>query len=268
MEALSVLGPALIIISLSIMLRLLNRIEEENRTLEAGLEASKMYNAALRDKTEKIRRFRHDAVGLLQAVDAYGLDDDGTLAGYGEAVRRERSTAAVPMPLLEAIVELKREQCREARIDFDCPEEFPDAWRDAGLPDETDLCLLVQNLLDNAYEANLRIADAGLRRMSFECGMFRSDDAEAGIGTAAGGADTITLQVSNRIAENEKLSFLTRKKDPGLHGIGLRIVDDIVRKYNGSRVVENDRDDHMISTRIRLETAGDGRASQPDIHRT
>lgn len=242
MKILLVLAPVIIMAALGIMFELLERIDEENKALEAGLEASRMYSESIRSKMEKIRRFRHDAVGLLQAIDAYGLDADGTLPAQGLAGSGRYAYAAViPMPMLEAVISLKRDQCREAGITFSCPDSFPEDWRLLELPEENDLCLLIQNLLDNAYEASLRISDESQRWMSLEC--------EGIHGT---GSDEFTVRVANRIDKNEKVSFLTRKNDAKLHGIGLRIVDDIIRKYDGVMSVRTDADRHIITFAVRF----------------
>ena len=238
MGVLSAFSVVIIVAALGILFKLADRIEEENRMLESGLETSRIYNQMLYKKIDEIRKFRHDSAGLLQTIDIYRLDEDKDMPVYKVGHVTGEDAKRSSMPLLEAIIELKRKQCRENGIPFDCPDHYPDTKADQ--PDETDLCLLVQNLLDNAYEANLRITDPGKRSMSLE---VREEDSCG---------EWLEIIVSNSIDESEKVAFFTYKPKPELHGIGLRIVDDILKKYNGRRTVREDIEHHMFTTTIRI----------------
>ena len=248
MQVVMVLSVVLTIAALGMLFKLAERIEEENRMLESGLETLRIYNESLQKKITDIRRFRHDAAGLLQAIDMYGIDNANVVLGREASAQHNVHNARKAMPLLEAIVELKRRQCAEESIDFKCPDRFPDMPEGMMLPDETDLCLLMQNLLDNAYEANLRIDEKSRRMMSLDVRGIA-----AGSDTGRNAASTLVITVTNRVDSQEKISFLTRKSKPELHGIGLRIVDDILKKYNGRRAVSTDPADSIISTTAELQ---------------
>ena len=45
------------------------RLESENEILEAEVESSRMYQEALGRRIEQVRRYRHDADGLLRAIE-------------------------------------------------------------------------------------------------------------------------------------------------------------------------------------------------------
>lgn len=248
MQVLMVLSVVLTIAALGMLFKLAERIEEENHMLESGLKTMRIYNESLQNKINDIRMFRHDAVGLLQAIDMYGVDNADVIPDRGASGRHSDHIAKNAMPLLEAIIELKRRQCAEDSIDFICPDRFPKMPEGILLPDETDLCLLMQNLLDNAYEANLRIAEKSSRMMSLNVGGIT---AASGIGSKA--ASKLVITVTNRVDSREKISFLTRKSKPELHGIGLRIVDEILKKYNGRRTVSTDPAENLISTTAELQ---------------
>lgn len=248
MQVIMVLSAVLTIAALGMLFRLAERIEEENHMLEAGLKTMRIYNESLQKKINDIRKFRHDAIGLLQAIDMYGVDYKETMPDREAYGYNSGHIVKKTMPLLEAIVELKRRQCAEEGIDFICPDRFPDMPEGMMLPDETDLCLLMQNLLDNAYEANLRITEKSRRMMSLDIGSITADSE-----TGSKSASKLVITVTNRVDSQEKLSFLTRKSKPELHGIGLRIVDDILKKYNGRRTVSIDPADILISTTAELQ---------------
>lgn len=93
---------------------------------------------------------------------------------------------------------------------------------------DSDLTGLLANLMDNAIEACEKIKD-GQKSISV---------------TAQVVHDYLVLNVSNTIASdkvNSALLLKTDKNDKELHGIGSKIINDIVKKYNGqiNRRVEN-----------------------------
>lgn len=96
---------------------------------------------------------------------------------------------------------------------LNCPAELPF--------DQSDLCRVLVNLIDNATEATLRLKG---KKAPVDCKIGRR-------------SDYLYICVTNAIAEGanaEKiLSFKTSKVDSQKHGYGHRIVERIVQKYNG-----------------------------------
>ena len=229
--------------ALLLLLRYESSIEEENRLLEASIETARMYSEALERRTEKIRRLRHDTVGMLQAIES--ADGSGRAADIVRDERsKEESTAALPgMPLPDAIVELKMKQCMENDIEFGVRVEGPSGVESIIkkdiFPDETDLSLLLQNMLDNAYEANLRIdkTEGRSRAMSLLIRIYE---------------DRYTVAVSNSLPRGEKPTFSTRKPSPELHGIGMKVIDEIIRKYNGRKTVTMDEEGNKFTIEASL----------------
>ena len=241
MGSLTVIAILAFLITFSSLFKLAEKLEEENRMLTMSIETSRIYKESLDEKVQDIRKFRHDAVGLLQAIDAYDIDTD-EIRDYSVRVRSENSGRTSQLPLLSAIIELKKQQCSEDGILFICDDELPGDIDAVKLPDETDICLIVQNLLDNAYEANLRISEPGDRMMSLQIQAYQTES-----------TDELSIAVTNRIDRAEKLSLLSGKNNPELHGIGLRIVDDIVSKYNGNKSIKEDRATCTVSSNIKLQ---------------
>lgn len=225
---------SIMVISLLVLVRLADGIEEENRMIESGIESARMYNEALEERTKTVRRLRHDAMGLLQAIEGIRSGLDRTKLP-GDAVMPCRHVFG--MPLLDAVISLKQDQCDAAGIRFEIAVSgFTDASH-VQAADEADLCLLIQNLLENAYEANLRIEDPHERYLSL---------------TASADRGKILVSVANRIDSGEKLSFITRKSNPELHGIGMKVIDEIQTKYNGSRAIKKDRESSVIEISVTL----------------
>lgn len=82
-----------------------------------------------------------------------------------------------------------------------------------------DLCTILSNLCDNAIEASVSVADPLIQIQLKEIKGY------------------LSLTVKNRTEEDvlkKNPSFITTKKDQNLHGLGITIIRNIVKKYNGS----------------------------------
>lgn len=88
---------------------------------------------------------------------------------------------------------------------------------------EFDLNILLGNLLDNALEALERTEDRYLSiEMRYDRGIF-------------------TIVLENSFDGNVKKKgeeFLTRKEEEGIHGIGMKNMNEIVEKYGGKQEIE------------------------------
>lgn len=85
------------------------------------------------------------------------------------------------------------------------------------------LCSLFSNLLDNAIEASSKVKEP---MISVQMNMVK---------------DYLSLTVRNRIEDSQRetaLSHKTTKSNPQLHGLGLQIVEEVVRRYHGISTFE------------------------------
>lgn len=228
---------ALAVLALLLLgLRFVENLERENRAVEAQVRAAQMYDGALTARMQKMKRFRHDVNGLLLAVEyasANGDSDDGP--GQAEA---DGESQAKSDSLLDALLSLKRIECAGAGIEFSC--DVSETWRGCAQVreiEEGDVRAIVQNLLQNAYEASLQVVPASRRAIVFHL----SDQ---------GGK--LAIRVSNRTASAEMPSFDTTKDNPEEHGIGLQVIDRIVEFYDGSKQVDFDSQSRMISVQVVL----------------
>ena len=106
----------------------------------------------------------------------------------------------------------------------------------ASVISEEDLASLLQNLLDNAMEANLRLPEG--KKKEIEAQLMMGHELE--------------LVVRNRAVVSEKMEFRTEKEDPQLHGIGLQLIREIAQKYHGDMHMEADPEQGWVTTRIRI----------------
>jgi histidine kinase-, DNA gyrase B-, and HSP90-like ATPase len=100
-----------------------------------------------------------------------------------------------------------------------------------------DLCSLISNLLDNAIEANCKL-DMTKRRLQIEIKPYNNmlllfiSNSSNGIYLYGGNGNLLTTKTSNK---NE-------------HGIGIKRINEIVKKYNG--IIEFDPGTEIFSVSI------------------
>ena len=234
-----------LILLASLGLRVIEGMERENRLAEAELQASQLYRDSLDSRVEQVRRYRHDADGLLRAIEHSIGDEAGVLVGAAVSSDEDEPSLGFgfgryQLPLAEAAVQSKRRLCSDEGIAFTCEIDPGFAVEAAGRGiSEPDLCIVLQNLLDNAYEASLEAKGAGIApAMSLRL------DAREG-----GGLDIVA---GNRTASTTAPTFRTGKANPKLHGVGLQVVNDIARSHGGNLSSDFDSTTHVLTMTVRL----------------
>lgn len=233
-----------LILLASFGLRVIEGMERENRLVEAELQASQLYRESLDTRVEQVRRYRHDADGLLRALEqSIGRYPDVSMAD-SVVVDQEPNLGFglgyCQLPLADAAIQSKRRLCADEGIAF--THELDPAFAAEAMKrgvSESDLCIVLQNLLDNAYEASLEAKAAGVGpAMSLRLSVQEKGD--------------LRITVTNRTASAEPPEFRTRKSNPQLHGVGLQVVGDISRTYGGSFTSDFDSATRTLTMTVRL----------------
>lgn len=118
--------------------------------------------------------------------------------------------------MLDTILNIKKNIAEQKKIQFDVK-----ITQITALPfDNTEVCVLLGNLLDNAIEANEQVLEAEKRFISVE---IKKQN------------EMLYFEISNRLSNEYKDNQFheTSKDNKLLHGIGLKSVKRIVQKYNG-----------------------------------
>ena len=196
-------------------------VQRENSRYRAQLEQQRA--EALLDSYTEQRRLTHEFTNHMSALSAL-LDQDDLkgartyLASVSKLVAAGTTIMDTHNPLLDALLSKKYEEAsrKGVMLYFDLPD-----LREIPL-DNTDLVMVVSNLLNNAIDA---AAKADLPEVYFR---MRKTEAE------------LLVSVRNRVQKNLDLpdGQLPRstKKEPG-HGMGLWNVTDVLRKYQGEYTI-------------------------------
>lgn len=196
-------------------------VQRENSRYRARLEQQRA--EALLDSYTEQRRLTHEFTNHMSALSAL-LDQDDLkgartyLASVSKLVAAGTTIMDTHNPLLDALLSKKYEEAsrKGVMLYFDLPD-----LREIPL-DNTDLVMVVSNLLNNAIDA---AAKADPPEVYFR---MRKTEAE------------LLVSVRNRVQKNLDLpdGQLPRstKKEPG-HGMGLWNVTDVLRKYQGEYTI-------------------------------
>lgn len=201
------------------------KANEEYLTLRLSLQKEKAdvaYYEALREQFENQRILVHDIKKHMGAIDV--LAKQGRAAEI-EAYLSELNTSLAPSKqarlctdsMLNLLLLRFCDECKDANVDFHCDvRENISVFMDAA-----SITTLYGNLLSNALEAS----------MQSQCKQIDLSVTWNAMQSA------IVISVVNTcdifpIPDGEG-SFFTKKPDKRLHGIGLRSIDRIVKKYHG-----------------------------------
>lgn len=176
---------------------------------------------------DQMKRFRHDMKqryiiekAFLEKRDYAALEKycDENL----EFLCSNRNVSDTGNIYVDSMLNYKAHIAERENIDFAAQIHIPG---DAELHAAEDFCICLGNLLDNALEAVAELQD---KRSIYV--QLSADHRN------------IMMQVKNRYAgerKKEGAGYLTSKRDRKEHGMGLRIVQQIVKKYDGEMVIED-----------------------------
>lgn len=221
-----------ILIMLVICLYLLNHMLKEkqrkleNRILQNQIKLQEDSYAQLHEYLIKCREIQHDIKHKLVVVEQ--LLKRGDVAGGEQYLQRYiAETEGVSMfspgdTVWNSVVTVKKMKAEEKNIKFYADIQ---CWKMERLQ-ETDICVLLGNLLDNAIEAEEKMKGQGAVRLYIK--------EEFGI---------VFIKVGNRI-ENSILQtnpqLQSTKQNQGMHGLGVKCVREIVEKYKGTMEMNED----------------------------
>lgn len=208
----------LIIVILSVigLLFAVNALYKASRIEESKLilEANEAYYQNLDSQMFQIRKLRHDMANHLQVISHLPPEE---VSGY---VNNLLSDKAMVKPLvfcrdsvLNAVFSSKSDTMSQENIIFDY-----DVTLEEDIPlSDSDKCALLGNLIDNAVESSRKISDDKkiILRVNCNKGLF-------------------IVKIKNSCSKDLTVSLETTKEDKANHGLGLKSVDDVVKRHGGT----------------------------------
>ncbi len=242
------LAPATIIIMCialyKIMVRVSDRevLREKLYWLESvkGIELD--YYNKLQDKTNDMRRIRHDFKGIIDSVNL--LINENTSESLDKAkellTSLNNSLNATKIPVysrnlvVNAVIGAKYEEAKSDKIEMDIAVDIPEEVS----IDAIDLNCVFLNLLNNSIEACKKLPEEQRRvvlKSTIQAGylMIKTENSYLSVET------------------DQQGKIKTSKKDRENHGFGLSLIEDISKKYDGH--FEITTDDNKFITTVSLE---------------
>lgn len=210
------------------------------RTVQADMELQtyqyqQSYYQELEQNQQTVRRLRHDMKNHLNIISTFLRSRDYDQAeGYLKELNQEfvsNIRIYCPNSIVNAVLNSKEQLAAESDVQCD----FQIDLAESPAIEDIDLCSVLGNTLDNAIEACRKIPDISKRRISLKArcknGYFSYE---------------ITNSKSGAVIKDND-TYITDKKDPSAHGIGLKAVKNIVEKYGGTIDISYDADTFSVT---------------------
>ena len=231
-----------------VLYEMMGKEAEKNSILAANqqkYELTQQRNNEIVRIYSDIREWRHDYTNHMQAITML-LESSNTrdskvdeavayIKSLDEKIQSSSATVSTGNYIVDAIVSAKLASALSFKILFEYNAALPDS-----LPiDDTDMCALLSNLLDNAIEACCKLEDG--RRIELEIVAIKHQMHIKITNSADGGY------------KREGGKFKSTKQGRW-HGIGMKHIETIVKDYGGTYDVT--ADDKSFSTQIGIPLVG------------
>ena len=203
----------------------LQRMHAEQLAMNLSIqkeEADAAYYQDLQKQSENQRILIHDIKRHLNTI--HGLANDFNAPGISEYITKlvddvlpDQQMKLCPDPRLNFMLQQFLDKCKNQKITFQCD------IRDNCLSfmNAPSITTFYGNLLTNAFEA----ASASTER-AIELSVKKNEDQQVVIVSVVNSCDTPP------VPDHEGL-FQTKKRNPGIHGVGLKSIGRIVARYHG-----------------------------------
>jgi len=204
------------------------QVEKELTALYVQRQTEHEYYELAVSHMEEIKEIKKNYTGQLQTL--YGLLETGEdsaelkelLDNSSKKMQETSLKRYCENSIVNAILTIKCGDAEGKNIEMDCACHVPEK---VGI-EAIDLCSLFANLLDNAIEACEKSEDGKQKTISIRAGV------------RGGYLIVKTENTYSQPVVKEKGKFLTSKSDSANHGYGLKLIDDIIRKYDGNLKID------------------------------
>jgi len=221
-------------------------IENELSSLNRKRQVELKYYELASHNVEQMRAVRHDFGNQLQVI--YQMLSDGVAQDevknlLDESYKNLRAQTLIRYcdnQIVNAVLVTKIASANLLNIKVECETSIPE---ELGIT-QLDLCSIFGNLLDNAIEACEKMTD-----FSKEDSRSRFIHVKSGI---LGGY--LAVKVRNTFANPPLIKngqIVTNKKDKTKHGLGLKLVEQIAKKYEGVMDIKVDEDMFEVVLKVK-----------------
>ncbi len=218
------------------------------RVLSYEKESAQGYAVAVRERIDEVRRIKHDTMLHINVCNM--LYEQGEYARLGEYLQKLQTDGQAIAPLqysnnlmIDYLVMSFSRKAEQKQIALQTDI--------AVLPDisisDSDLCSLLNNVLQNAFDACLRLPDASKRWIRLE---IRADENKVYF-TCINSCDGYFIQDNGR--------YLTTKRNGSTHGYGMGIISSLCRHNGGAMAVQVNGDRFTMKVALPHHAANDER---------
>lgn len=216
------------------------QLTEALHVTEAQVAAQRRHTELMQQKMKETRHIRHDFRHTLLALQAYLNEEDYEsmsvyLNNYLHSLNSLNPEIYCDNAIVNAIISYFTNRAAEHNIELSISVQLSEFF---SLSD-TDICIILGNLLENAIEACERQED-GDRYINIKMHSFNNN--------------TLVIIIKNSYngyIERKNNSFMSAK-EPGRQGIGIASVLNVVSKYNG--IPKFEYDSHSFKVSLMLHT--------------
>lgn len=217
------------------------------RVLQYEKEHAQGYAIAVRERIDEVRRIKHDTMMHINVCNM--LYAQGEYQRLGEYLQKLQTDGQAIAPLkysnnlmIDYLVMSFSSKAEQEKISMQTDI--------AVLPDlsiaDSDLCSLLNNILQNAFDACMKLPDASKRWIRLE---IRADENKVYF-TCINSCNGFFVQHNGR--------YLTTKSDGSSHGYGMGIISNLCRHNGGAMAVQANGDRFTIKVALPHQSANTG----------
>ena len=229
-------GAALLVVFRSIHVR---QLEMDVRYEQLYMLTLENIYEHLKAQVEEIRKYRHDLADHIQTLEVLMANKEQNVSiqnylkeiklKYKEAVEQKYCSNEI----VNALLALRKSECEEKGIELSIQVQ-DGAYHQI---EDKDFIKIIHNLLDNAIEACEKISSGERKMIVFQ--MQSEKD--------------MYIRVNNSYSRYENMNFQTKKSNAKEHGYGMKIVDDVVKKYSGTWEIQVDDAEYVVRQTICIQ---------------
>ena len=209
--------------------KMLNKAKEK-ALIETELQITKEHNENIIETYREIAKMSHDFKNQMRVIMIMlkdGKNDEARdyLSGIVES-SVHKTNKYTGISSIDTVLSEKKRVATEKNINIDFDVNLPSI---TGI-NSTDICTILLNLIDNAIEACLKVDNEQDRNIKV---ILKNANSMAVIKVENTTFETVTIPSSTSLLK-------TTKEQKNTHGFGLKIVNSVAEKYNGSLVVQQE----------------------------